>query len=36
MQFKLIADSLLNFEDSITKELEAELLTGKEINRLIT
>ena len=27
-----IADSLLNFESSIQNELEAELLTGKEIN----
>ena len=27
-----IADSLLNFEDSITKELQAELLLGKNIN----
>jgi hypothetical protein len=27
-----IAESLLNFEDSITAELEAELLTGKQIN----
>lgn len=27
-----IADSLLNFETSIAAELEAELLTGKEIN----
>jgi len=27
-----IASSLLNFEDSITKELEAELLTGKDLN----
>jgi hypothetical protein len=27
-----IASSLLNFEDSITKELEAELLIGREIN----
>jgi len=27
-----IASSLLNFEDSITKELEAELLLGKDIN----
>ena len=27
-----IASSLLNFEDSISAELEAELLTGKEIN----
>ena len=27
-----IADSLLNFENSIANELEAELLTGKEIN----
>jgi hypothetical protein len=27
-----IADSLLNFESSITAELEAELLTGKELN----
>jgi hypothetical protein len=27
-----VADSLLNFEDSITKELEAELLTGKDLN----
>jgi hypothetical protein len=27
-----IAESLLNFEDSISAELEAELLTGKEIN----
>jgi hypothetical protein len=27
-----IASSLMNFEDSIGKELEAELLTGKELN----
>lgn len=27
-----IADSLLNFEQSIANELEAELLTGKELN----
>lgn len=27
-----IADSLLNFEDSIAKELEAELLLGKDLN----
>ena len=27
-----IADNLLNFESSIQKELEAELLTGKELN----
>ena len=27
-----IADTLLNFEESISAELEAELLTGKEIN----
>jgi len=27
-----IASSLLNFEDSISSELEAELLTGKDIN----
>jgi hypothetical protein len=27
-----IAESLLNFEDSISAELEAELLTGKQIN----
>jgi hypothetical protein len=27
-----VANSLLNFEDSITKELEAELLTGKDLN----
>jgi hypothetical protein len=27
-----IADSLLNFEDSISAELEAELLTGKQLN----
>lgn len=27
-----IADSLLNFEQSITNELEAELLTGKDLN----
>lgn len=27
-----IASSLLNFEDSISSELEAELLTGKELN----
>ena len=27
-----IAGSLLNFEDSISAELEAELLTGKQIN----
>jgi hypothetical protein len=27
-----IADSLLNFESSISAELEAELLTGKELN----
>jgi hypothetical protein len=27
-----IAESLLNFESSITAELEAELLTGKELN----
>jgi hypothetical protein len=27
-----IAGSLMNFEDSIGKELEAELLTGKELN----
>ncbi len=26
------ADSLLNFEDSISSELEAELLTGRELN----
>ena len=26
------ADSLLNFEQSIEKELEAELLTGKQLN----
>lgn len=27
-----IADSLLNFEESISNELEAELLTGKQLN----
>jgi hypothetical protein len=27
-----IAESLLNFEDSISNELEAELLTGKDLN----
>jgi hypothetical protein len=27
-----IAESLMNFEDSIGKELEAELLTGKQLN----
>ncbi len=27
-----VAESLLNFEDSISAELEAELLTGKQIN----
>jgi hypothetical protein len=27
-----IADSLLNFEDSISAEMEAELLTGRQIN----
>ena len=27
-----IADSLLNFEQSIAKEMEAELLTGKDLN----
>ena len=27
-----IADSLLNFEDSITKQMEAEVLLGKELN----
>ena len=27
-----IADQLLNFEDSISAELEAELMTGKELN----
>ena len=27
-----IADSLLNFEDSITKQMEAEVLLGRELN----
>lgn len=31
-QVDKIAESLLNFEDSISAELEAELLSGKEIN----
>jgi hypothetical protein len=31
-QVDKIAESLLNFEDSIAAELEAELLTGKQIN----
>ncbi len=31
-QVDKIAESLLNFESSITAELEAELLTGKELN----
>ena len=31
-QIDKIAGSLLNFEDSISAELEAELLTGKQIN----
>jgi len=31
-QVDKIAESLLNFEQSITAELEAELLTGKELN----
>jgi hypothetical protein len=31
-QIDKIANSLLNFEDSIAAELEAELLTGKQIN----
>lgn len=31
-QVDKIAESLLNFESSITSELEAELLTGKELN----
>ena len=31
-QIDKIADSLLNFESSISAELEAELLTGKEFN----
>ena len=31
-QVEGIADSLLNFESSIEKELEAELLTGKNLN----
>jgi len=31
-QVDKIASSLLNFEDSISAELEAELLTGKQIN----
>ena len=31
-QVDKIAESLLNFEDSISAELEAELLTGKQIN----
>jgi len=31
-QVDKIANSLLNFEDSISAELEAELLTGKQIN----
>lgn len=30
-QLESIADGMLNFEDSITKELEAELLLGKDI-----
>ena len=31
-QVDKVAESLLNFEDSISAELEAELLTGKQIN----
>jgi hypothetical protein len=31
-QVDKIAESLLNFEDSISNELEAELLTGKDLN----
>jgi hypothetical protein len=31
-QIEAIAGSLLNFEDSISSEMEAELLTGKELN----
>jgi len=31
-QVDKIADSLLNFEESISNELEAELLTGKDLN----
>lgn len=31
-QVDRIASSLLDFEDSISKEMEAELLTGKELN----
>ena len=31
-QVENIAGSLLNFEDSISSEMEAELLTGKELN----
>lgn len=31
-QIDKVAESLLNFEDSIASELEAELLTGKQIN----
>lgn len=31
-QLRSTADKLLNFEDSISSELEAELLTGKELN----
>lgn len=31
-QVDKVAESLLNFEDSIAAELEAELLTGKQIN----
>jgi biotin operon repressor/protein involved in ribonucleotide reduction len=31
-QVDKIAESLLNFEDSISSELEAELLTGKQLN----
>ena len=31
-QVDKIADSLLNFEESISAELEAELLTGKDLN----
>lgn len=31
-QAKKMADGLLNFEDSIAAELEAELLTGQELN----
>ena len=31
-QVEKIADSLLNFEESISSELEAELLTGRQLN----